>query len=74
MRKNKSVRDKVAVTPLAISHIPKSVLLSGLFEISSRHLNSQQEGPISKDLQSWGGLHSIVLHDFGPIELENMYV
>lgn len=60
--------DNVAVTPLAISHIPKSVVRSPvalLFNVSSIQMNSQQELPILNELQPCGGEQSTALHPIG---------
>ena len=59
MRKKRSERDNIAVTALAMSLSPRSVLLSGPIpsddvfgKVSSRQMNSQQELPTRNDLQS----------------------
>lgn len=45
--RNSRVNDRVAVTPLAISHMPKSGALSTFpVRASSKQINSQQELPI----------------------------
>lgn len=44
--KKSNVNDRVAVTPLAISHMPKSGDLSTFaVNVSSKHVNSQHEFP-----------------------------
>lgn len=58
-----TVTVRVAVRPLAISHMPKSDDFS-VFELStsSEQMNSQHELPIENDLQFCGGVHSTALH------------
>lgn len=63
--KNSSVKDRVAVTPLAISHMPKSVVLSTFaVNVSSKHVNSQHEFPCWNDLHPCGGVQSTFLQEF----------
>lgn len=63
--RNSSVSERVAVTPLAISHMPKSGCLSTFpVNASSKQMNSQHELPIWNDLHAWGGVHRTALQPF----------
>lgn len=65
MRKKSRVREKVATTPLATSHMLKKseplAVLGFVLDGLSMQMNSQQAVPISKLLQSCGGWQSTVL-------------
>lgn len=71
--KNNNDNDRAAVTPLAISHIPKSEFLSEFFSkflsilagsASSKQIKSQHELPILNDLHASGGVHKTALQPF----------
>lgn len=66
--KNSNDNDNVAVTPLAISHMPKSVVRSPFAvpaSVSSIQMNSQHELPILNEVQPCGGEQSTALHPIG---------
>lgn len=73
MRKKSRVRENVATTPLATSHMlkksePLPLLFAFPFDGLSMQMNSQQVAPISKLLQSCGGWQSTVLQRYSGIQ------